>query len=145
MRRSGNHHAVAFLHPLDECAYLFDNAHSGVVGNGRLGDVRGAERAADDGVTNRRRLGANQDLARLDGVEPELLHRRAGAVADKGFEAPPGVGSGKLRGSLSGYHWGASAMLPAAAAVACFNIFRREMDICGILQAGSGSQDHIAF
>ena len=104
LRRSGNHHAVALLHPLDERTDLFDNAHSGMVGNRRLGGIRGAQRASDDGVADCGRLRANQDFARLDRVQPKFLNRRARAVPHKSLEAPPGIGSGKLCGSLSRYN-----------------------------------------
>ena len=126
LRRAGNHHAVADLDALHQRPDGFHHAHAGMIGDRRLLDRSRRQRPADDGVANRRRLRANQDFARLDREQLELLDRRARAVPDKSLELAPGLGARELRGSLSGDDLRGQRHPAGSRRGSRFSIFRRE-------------------
>jgi hypothetical protein len=107
-----------------------------MVGDGRLRDIRVAQRAADDGVADRRRLRANQDFARLNSMQAKFLDRRSRAMSDESFKAPPGISAAELRGSLDDSDLRSEGD-PAVAAPP-LSIRRREICICDVLPVACG-------
>ena len=141
LRSAGNHHAIADLDALHQRPDCFHHAHAGMIGDRRLRGRRGRQRAADDGVADRRRLRANQHLARLDREQPEFLDRRARAVPDKSLEAPPGLVPVSCAGACPVTTCGTSGKLPTAAAAPLVSILRLEIGICGPPGVLCDSQD----
>ncbi len=79
--RAGDDHAVARLHALHHRPHFLHHAHAGVIQDGGVRVVVGAQRVGRDRIACNRGFSADQNLARLDRQQLQLLYRNACAVS----------------------------------------------------------------